>query len=144
MPLSLEEERERQRVKARRWYQKPANRAQRLAYMKKHRLDNLEAYQARHRKWRAGWTADQFAAAWEAQAGACNICGIAMRPTGRKGDSVTADHDHTTGKSRALLCRICNSRLAALESRVWKAKAEAYLLRHAGAVIPDTAECEAQ
>ncbi len=128
--LTQSEERERQRVKAVAWYAKPENRVKRLAYMKKHREDNIDRYRARHRFWRSGWTQEAFDAAWSAQEGRCAICGVAMQPLGRTADSVAADHDNATNQPRGLLCRICNTRLAHLEDRPWRAAADAYLAKH--------------
>lgn len=128
-PSEVAKERERQRVKARKWYADPANRDKRLSYMKEHRLKNIDRYRARHRFWRSGWSAEEFDRAWRTQEGRCAICEVAMRALGRHGDSVTADHNHTTGRPRALLCRVCNSRLAAVEDFGWKQRAEQYLKR---------------
>lgn len=125
--LTLEQERERQRLKSRKWYQSATNRDKRLAYMKAHRLGNLASYRARHREWRSGWTQAQFDAAWVAQQGRCAICDIEMGALGRKGHSVTSDHDHQTNRPRGLLCRVCNSKLAPLEDAPWREKAERYL-----------------
>jgi hypothetical protein len=54
------------------------------------------------------------------QKGRCAICDA-------EGDVLCLDHDHSTGKLRALLCHRCNTRLACLEDIEWEAKARAYL-----------------
>lgn len=70
------------------------------------------------RRWRhSGWSAEQFELAWQQQAGCCAICSISMAKVGRSSDSVCADHDHTTSKTRALLCRKCNAHLGIFERR---------------------------
>lgn len=45
----------------------------------------------------------------EAQSGRCYIC---QQPPGRKGLGV--DHNHTTGKVRALLCQLCNMAIGSM------------------------------
>ena len=130
-PGNREKERGRGRAKSKRWYADPANRAKRLAYMKQHRLDNLGTYQARHRLWRTKWTPEVFEGAWVAQNGKCAICEVDMLRTGRKAHSVCADHCHANGKPRELLCRSCNTRLHPVEDSEFRAKALAYLHRHA-------------
>lgn len=49
----------------------------------------------------------------EMQMGLCALC---QRPPGKKGLGV--DHDHTTGKVRALLCARCNMALGAFRDDV--------------------------
>ena len=52
----------------------------------------------------------------------CAICGvefISLKPC--------VDHDHKTGKVRALLCRNCNLRLYAIEDESFLLKAQKYL-----------------
>lgn len=67
------------------------------------------------RKYQTGWTEAQFEAAWEAQEGRCAICRTSMEKTGHKANSVCADHNHSTGQTRALLCRQCNLHLGIYE-----------------------------
>lgn len=45
---------------------------------------------------------------------------------------LAVDHDHKTGKIRALLCHSCNARLGVLESKVFVRAATAYLLKFSG------------
>ena len=60
-------------------------------------------------------TLEDFEGYWMAQAGRCFICRIPMRrPEKKQGqplDVVAVDHDHKTGKVRALLCNKCNKGL---------------------------------
>ena len=61
------------------------------------------------RKRRTGWTHEMVEAAWISQKGLCKICQRPMRRIGNNSpDDMTADHNHKTGKPRALLCRVCN------------------------------------
>ena len=63
-----------------------------------------------------GWTLEAFEAAWEAQDGKCAVCSRVMLRTGTKSESVAADHDHTTGLARGLVCTRCNAALARFEA----------------------------
>lgn len=74
-----------------------------------------------------GVSADRYREMFEAQGGTCAICNS---PPGAK--SLSIDHDHATGKVRALLCSCCNSVLGmARESEAILTKAIAYLRAHA-------------
>lgn len=56
-----------------------------------------------------GLTWDQYQAMLETQGGQCAICGATPDPNGIKASSrLHVDHDHETGKVRALLCNRCN------------------------------------
>jgi hypothetical protein len=57
-----------------------------------------------------GAEAGRFKALWEAQGGACAICGEERPMTGARRPDV--DHDHTTGQIRGLLCNPCNVGIA--------------------------------
>jgi hypothetical protein len=64
----------------------------------------------------------------EKQNGVCAICGKAPIT-----NRLAIDHNHTTGKSRGLLCLPCNGLLNRVESIPgWATKAEAYLAEHEG------------
>lgn len=54
----------------------------------------------------------------EAQEGGCAICAGACKT----GKPLAVDHDHTTGRVRALLCFICNARVGLVENqfRHWR------------------------
>jgi len=60
---------------------------------------------------RSGWTKVAFEEAWAAQKGCCAICKGEMQKSGKHPNSVNADHDHATGRPRALLCPPCNKGL---------------------------------
>lgn len=62
-----------------------------------------------------GWTTGMVDAAWIAQRGCCALCTRDMLKEGRKPESMCADHCHTSGVRRALLCRSCNTVLGVYE-----------------------------
>lgn len=55
---------------------------------------------------RVGLTVEQFDAMLLGQDGACAICAT---PAGQREGRLSVDHDHVTGRIRALLCYRCNS-----------------------------------
>ena len=61
----------------------------------------------------------------ERQAGLCFLCD---KPCAT-GQRLSVDHNHETGEVRGLLCRRCNTKLAALEDERWFKRASAYLGR---------------
>ena len=74
---------------------------------------------------RLGWDIVDYEAALACQQGCCAICG-------RESDSrrLCADHDHTSGKPRGLLCAQCNAALGVVEANTgWLDSARAYLER---------------
>ena len=70
-----------------------------------------------HRNRFTGWSPADVAAAWGEQSGKCAICTRDLLRSGRKSDSLAADHCHETGAKRALLCRACNLALGVYEAR---------------------------
>lgn len=62
-----------------------------------------------------GMTRGLFFRMWETQEGLCAICRTALYvgSSGRSG--YTLDHDHDTGRPRALLCQSCNKHAALKE-----------------------------
>ena len=61
------------------------------------------------RRWyQRGISREQYAEMVAAQAGKCAICG---KPETARGRSLSTDHDHRTGRLRALLCSRCNTGL---------------------------------
>ncbi len=69
------------------------------------------------------------------------VCAICMRPPdlGFAGRSpkLLIDHNHVTGKVRALLCFKCNTRLATIEDEQFMLRARAYLRHHDGYEFTD-------
>lgn len=87
-------------------------------YHKKMSTDNVKlADYALRRKY--GITYDEFLAMHEAQNGRCanEACGRAVCVTAPRyaNDRAVVDHDHDTGRVRAVLCRLCNMTLGHIE-----------------------------
>lgn len=83
------------------------------------------AGQLRKRKLRLqyGLTVEQYDQMLLDQWGGCGLCAEKCK----SGDRLAVDHDHETGKVRALLCKGCNARLGVIEDAVFRDKASAYL-----------------
>ena len=98
---------------------------------REYRQDNLR----RHR----GMTEALFGKMFIEQQGRCGICSQPMRADGtRRADSAHIDHDHTTGKTRELLCHRCNTGYGLLKEDVEILSAAiAYALRHRTVTLPD-------
>jgi hypothetical protein len=76
-----------------------------------------------------GLTREQHAAMLEAQAGLCAIC--KQPPRHKKG--LVVDHNHATGKVRALVCGHCNVALGLLDEDPTRLRAAAeYVEKHKG------------
>jgi hypothetical protein len=76
-----------------------------------------------------GLTPADYDRMWADQGGLCPICSTALRP-GRGGANV--DHNHATGKVRAILCTPCNTALGKLrEDPELFLHAVDYLKKHA-------------
>lgn len=81
-----------------------------------------------------GITAEEYDSMLEAQLGLCAICGRPERS--KKNNSselrrLAVDHDHMTGKVRALLCHHCNLAIGSLDDdHMIVLKAYQYLLLH--------------
>lgn len=57
---------------------------------------------------------EEYQELWDSQKGLCYICNRPERVkdrTGKLRDYLSVDHDHKTGKIRALLCHHCNATL---------------------------------
>lgn len=69
-----------------------------------------------------GITLEEYEVCWVAQQGRCHICKLQMtEPRPQKGQAsttVVVDHDHETGKMRALLCKKCNTGLGFFNDNV--------------------------
>ena len=81
--------------------------------------------------WNYGIDYNAYAYLFNTQGGRCAICSQPPSGTGRQSGSLHVDHDHVTGKIRALLCNHCNVGLGALrdDPALLIAAAE-YILRH--------------
>lgn len=91
-------------------------------YQRQYRADNAQRL-AEARILRSGVRSGEAKAIREA-AGQCELCG---------GLPDALDHNHTTGKTRGVLCHWCNTRVGMLEDAnfaSWHPLAVAYLDRH--------------
>ena len=104
--------------------------------------EQLAARREYNRKWNAehpekcresnlrkyGITIEDYERRLVEQDGKCAICG---EPTSEGGERLAVDHDHETGKIRALLCRRCNSVIGFIEESAALARLVAgYLEKH--------------
>jgi len=112
-------------------------------YGAKYRADHKAEMAVYQKAWRArnkiklagllrnyGLSIAQYNAMLLAQGGRCAICGT-DKPKGN-GKRLQVDHNHETGKVRALLCLKCNTSLGWLERL--QSRAMDYLLKHSGTV----------
>lgn len=107
----------------------PEHRLRRLAKKKQERDADPLYCRKHHLKRKYGLTLAEFDRMLAAQNGACAICGT-TRP-GASG-SMRIDHDHRTGRIRALLCDRCNRALGIVNDDVSLLQAAIrYLQKHA-------------
>lgn len=85
-----------------------------------------EQMRIHHLKQSYGITLEQYDKMVEDQNGVCAICGN-INSNGRR---LSVDHNHNTGKVRALLCGGCNARLSVVEDKNFIKKAKQYLREH--------------
>lgn len=84
-----------------------------------------------HRKDRYGLTADDVARMRAEQDGKCAICRLVPSGVGKMA-TLRVDHDHGTGRVRALLCHKCNAGLGMFgDDASLVHKAAMYLAHHA-------------
>lgn len=114
--IPYDERREQERTYERQRESRPEVRERRARQARERRAQNPERekqlnakYRDKKRDWRMrrdyGITRAEFEAAKEKQGGLCAIC---RRPQSKRGHDLHIDHDHSTGKFRALLCDPCN------------------------------------
>jgi hypothetical protein len=98
---------------AMRWRSDPENiRRKKMAYIEK----------------RYGIAYEQYEAMEVEQSGLCKIC---RRPPNGRYNRLHVDHDHVTGRVRALICFSCNVGLGSFEDRVdWMRSAASYVESH--------------
>lgn len=79
-----------------------------------------------------GLTPEQHDEMFAAQDGRCALCGEAADPNGvRAASRLHVDHDHETGKVRALLCNHCNRGIGAFrDDPELMQRASLYVFRH--------------
>ena len=102
-----------------------------VEYQKQYREKNLEKVKEdsrnRHLKRMFGITLDEYNTMLTQQNNGCAICQQACAT----GMNLAVDHDHTTGKVRALLCKNCNTAIGLLgEDTNRMAKAIEYIQSH--------------
>lgn len=81
-----------------------------------------------HYRRRFGVSWDEIMSMLEKQEFMCAICNTDLSDT-----KLVADHCHTTGKIRGILCNQCNIWLAPLERQAFLERATAYIERHRSA-----------
>ena len=91
---------ERRNAQKKRYQENPERRRE---IWEKWRKGHPEAWRAGHLRRKYGLRDGEYEAIFEAQRGACAICGNTQ-----KGKHLAVDHDHTTGAVRGLLCEHCN------------------------------------
>lgn len=90
---------------------------------------DLNKYRRYNLKKAFGLTLAAYDALLESQGGKCAICKVDACPSGK---SLAVDHDHQTGKIRALLCMHCNTGLGKFFDRPdLLREAALYLEKHA-------------
>jgi len=117
--MTKEEKREYDRIRHRKW--RAANPEKAREQSRKWHRENLEKSKLyarsrqkkepeRRRRYRYGVTEVEIVILRIAQLGCCAVCDLEMtRGNGKSAEHV--DHDHVTGKVRALLCNGCNRAL---------------------------------
>jgi hypothetical protein len=117
MTQSLEERKESKRLATLKWHKKnPRHHQEWLAkhpgYTKKHYAENKVAYAKVQRRKNYGKEApEHYDRQLKKQKGKCAICQDEMvKPQ--------IDHNHKTGKLRALLCKGCNIKVGVMESKL--------------------------
>lgn len=81
-----------------------------------------------------GITLEECDARFQQQNGRCAICKERPSKENTRSGVLHVDHDHTTGKIRALLCFLCNTLLGSARDDISRLDAaRAYLIAHATA-----------
>lgn len=99
-------------------------RAYRIYYNAKNRRRNILMSRL-HRLKKYGLTFETLKIKLDSQNGLCDICQITMKKP-------QIDHNHTTGRTRGLLCVRCNIGVGWIEDPIMASKAQDYLRRHDG------------
>lgn len=128
--MSLDQRRQQKRLYMQKW------RAEHPEHIEKYRLwaknyykeDNTRYLNYARRgalKQKYGLSIEDYEAKLAAQSGVCAICG---NPPKRY--RLAVDHNHRTGKIRALLCGPCNLKIGVIENESFVDKAKTYLEAH--------------
>ena len=95
--------------------------------------------QLSHELKKYGVTVEWYRAQEAIQRKLCAVCGLPERAKrGGKVKRLAVDHDHATGRARALVCQMCNMHLAWLEDVTWRPQADAYLAKYTYSRISDS------
>ena len=95
------------------------NRDRILTYQKERQRSGWKRVGAYQRKYRTGFTQEDWDTRFVAQMGLCAIC--------RDKKATDADHNHSTKQKRALLCRRCNLVVGLFENKELNEKILSYL-----------------
>jgi len=110
-----EKNREKLKLIAKRYREKNINKIRKR--LKLYKLNNPEKIKLSHLKCslkkRYNLTLDKYNEMYHKQKRKCAICGIHEKQITKK---LNIDHDHRTGKARALLCQKCNVALSYFEN----------------------------
>jgi len=104
---------------------KPHNKSRRKRFYYRHQEDEKTRMRWNHYWFKYRIRREDYERILNEQGGVCRICGIQPDDTNRK--RLAVDHDHKTGKVRALLCVHCNASLGLLKE---DAKVIGRLLRY--------------
>lgn len=109
-------------------------RARQRAYANAWAARNAAHIRAKRRRQRYGLSREDFDRMMAEQRGLCAACGDPMSEEhGQANGGVQVDHDHATGRVRALLCPSCNKGIAHFREDLARLeKAIAYLQKHKG------------
>jgi hypothetical protein len=113
-----------------RYYQKNKEKenARSRAYYAANREDQIEKAKARNLLRQYGITKEQRDQMAASQSGKCAVCGL--------GKKLHIDHDHSTGKVRAMLCDNCNKGIGMFmdDPQLLSAAAQ-YVFVHSGVIV---------
>lgn len=124
-----------QREKARALDKAP-ERYERRKEVRRRNPEVTQAYNRRHNLRKYGLTIEDYDRILAEQGGVCAICGSSPNPNGvRAASRLHPDHDHKTGRNRALLCLNCNVAIGHFrdDPDLMQAAAD-YIKRHRAAV----------
>lgn len=83
---------------------------------KKGRTNNVLNTVKKNRLKKTGWPNERYVIFLYAQGGICYLCGESNYSQGIN-FALSADHNHTTGQMRMLLCHPCNTLLGRIENK---------------------------
>ena len=120
-----------QNILGKRWQCKACDRVAALRYRKKNAIRYKQSGRNYQIKKKYGLSSQDFDMMMNSQNNSCDICGTHIKDYGK--DKFDIDHDHTTGKVRALLCGQCNTSLGlAKDDQVILMRMIEYLEEHSG------------